>query len=58
MNELYKPIIMKSWNVVRKQTMMPAFKHFDPSLLPWGLQTQMKNPYYYTPLLQLKIPSE
>lgn len=33
-------------------------KTVDPITLPRGLLSQYKSPFYYTPLIQLKTPSE
>jgi hypothetical protein len=49
---------MKGWNLFRNQSAFPPFKKFEIDLLPRGLQAQMSSPFFYTPLIQLKVPSE
>jgi len=49
---------MKGWGVLRRQTAPPPFKQFEMELFPRGLQTMITSSFYYTPLVQLKTPSE
>lgn len=49
---------MKGWSAIKKGMVLPPFKQFEIGLLPYGVRSQIRSAFFFTPLLQLKVPSE